>query len=138
MPSTPAEIHQVADSLWQGSPIDKRKEACVRAVAGRSYYAAYTSTREALRAAYSDPAYEVAHETLFKFLIQYSGKLGVAGNTLKSLHAARTRADYFLAATIIHPQAEAYVEDALFVLSLQGDVEGELRKLLPTRVPRRP
>jgi hypothetical protein len=138
MPSTPAEIHEVADRLWQGSQIDKRNEACVRTVAGRSYYAAYTSTRDALRAAYGDPTYDVAHETLFKFLIQYGGKLGAAGNTLKSLHTARTRADYFLGDTIAHSQAETFVEDALFVLSLRGDVEVELRALLPTRISRRP
>lgn len=41
MAVSPGDIHSVAEKLWDGSPISKSVEQCVRTVANRAYYSAY-------------------------------------------------------------------------------------------------
>ena len=88
-------MHGISQQLWAGQPVGKTEEACVRTIAGRAYYAAYLSTREALRTAYNDSPYDVGHEPLYEFMIgSRQPTLMVAGNSLKELFEARVLADY--------------------------------------------
>jgi hypothetical protein len=137
MPVSPPEVHAVAERLWDGTAVDKMTEACARAVAGRSYYSAYLSTREALRAAYSDQTFDVGHQPLWAFLLgSGDSTLRLAGNLLKTLCTARELADYNLTGTLKHREAEVLVDDARDVLSMRAELERRLRAL-PQRPPRR-
>jgi hypothetical protein len=137
MATTPPDIHKMGEDLWMGSPIAKMLEPCVRTVAGRAYYAAYLSTREALRSAYGDPNYDVGHKPLWSFMIG-SGvtDLKLPGNLLKALNLARERADYDLTDTPTHAAAEALVDDARDVISQQATIESAFRAIA-ARVPPR-
>ena len=126
VPVTPTEIHEIANRLWLGQPIPKKGEPCVRTIASRAYYAAYLSTREALRAAYSNPSYDVGHAPFANFMIMTrKPKLALAGNLLKALSEARERADYELGASLTHAEAETLVDDALEVIQLSSDLESD-------------
>src|SRR6266566_9003107 len=136
MPVAPRDFHEVASKLWQGTPVPKLTEPCVRTVAGRAYYSAYLSTREALRAAYGDPTYDVEHTPLATFMIG-AGRpnLKLAGAMLKELRVARELADYELGATLKHSSAEHLVDDALEIISLAPTLQAEFAAALPVRCP---
>ena len=135
MPVTPVDIHDVASRLWQGTAVPKQKEATVRSVVSRAYYSAYLSTREAVRAAYSNPVWEVRHAPLAAFMVG-SGKptLSIAGNQLKELLEARKLADYDLGWTVQHGDVEHLVDNAAEIIGKASAIEVEFRSLLPLRL----
>ncbi len=138
MPVAPRDVHEVANKLWLGTPVPKLTESCVRTVAGRAYYSAYLSTREAVRAAYGDPTYDVGHDPLAAFMIG-SGQptLRLVGDMLKELREARELADYDLGASLKHGAVEHLVEDALEIISRAATLQAEFSAALPAQVPRR-
>ncbi len=138
MAVAPQGFHDVASKLWQGTPVAKLSEPCVRTVAGRAYYSAYLSTREALRAAYADPTYDVEHTPLATFMIGAGQPtLKLAGGMLKELREARELADYDLGVTMRHAAAEHLVDDALEIISLAATLRAEFKAALPARPLRR-
>jgi len=123
---TPSDVHGVARSLWQHGTAPKFAESCVRTVAGRAYYSAYLSTREAARAAYNDPSFDIGHQPLARFMIgSGSPSLKVAGLLLDELRVARELADYDMSRTLRHVDAEAFVDNAEDIIGLSGALRAE-------------
>lgn len=134
MSITATDIHGIATRLWNGSAIVKTEEVCVRTAAGRAYYSAYHCTREAMRAAYSQPTYDVQHRPLATFMIG-SGVplLRQAGYTLKRLRVAREQADYRLDESVSHAYAEVLIDGAQELLVQQSEIRAAFRQILPRK-----
>jgi hypothetical protein len=95
MPIRPEDLYDAARQLDQLSPTLVSDEVCGRTIANRAYYAAFLATREALRAQYRNPRFDVQH-TLLAVALENSGNPLVSGlgTSLKSLKLQRENADY--------------------------------------------
>lgn len=93
---SPDEFIGVGESLRKGtgdSPVERR----FRTTISRAYYAAYLTAREVIRNARAEPAYDVEHGALAKFLRDHSDQtVGRFGQELYELFRRRTLSDYDL------------------------------------------
>lgn len=95
MPIRSEDLYAAARQLDRLRPTLMNDEVCGRTIANRAYYAAFLATREALRAQYGNPRFDVHHARLVA-AFENSGNPLVSslGVTLKSLKQQRETADY--------------------------------------------
>lgn len=95
MPIRPEERYDAARQLERINPTLVSDEVRGRTIANRAYSAAFLATRDALRAQYRNPRFDVQHTRLARAL-EHSGEPLVSGlgTLLKFLELQREKADY--------------------------------------------
>jgi hypothetical protein len=95
MPIRPEDLYAAARQLDQINPTLVSDEVCGRTIANRAYYAAFLATRDALRAQYGDPRFDVQHTRLARALEKSGAPLvSGLGTLLRFLKLQREKADY--------------------------------------------
>ena len=92
----PEEFVAIAEALQSGSA-DGAAERRFRTAISRAYYAVYLTVRQHIRAARTDPSYDVEHGKLAKWLANHPDlTVGRFGTEFKDLFKRRTSSDYEL------------------------------------------
>lgn len=133
MPITPDSFCDVAEEIYNrrkltdGEPIE-------RTVAGRAYYAAYLATREAVRAAYGNPTFDVDHKVLAHTLKKsVDSDIADVGTRLDSLRAQRARADYRLNETLSRSDAGLCLVNSRAVLAKLPAIISKMPRGIPQK-----
>lgn len=102
MPIRPEDFTDVAEWLHNDVAIASTGEGCIRTVAGRAYYGAYLSVRQAARDALAKNDFNASHNALASHLEGYDSDVFVEtiGIKLKELKYYREIADYWPADTL--------------------------------------
>lgn len=128
MPLVPLEFNEIADALFHGLPIPRGAERCSRSIAGRAYYSAYLSARNAVRVAFQNPRATITHASFHRFLLAHTGVMARVGTNLKTLYLHRTRSDYFLSETVLRDEAESCIAGAADVLNDEAELSRDLAR----------
>ena len=95
MPIRSEDLYAAARQLDRLRPTLVSDEVCGRTIANRAYYAAFMATREALRAQYGNPRFDVKHTRLVAALEGSRNPLvSGLGASLRTLKLHREKADY--------------------------------------------
>ncbi|MEP6494945.1 MAG: hypothetical protein ABJF01_19825 [bacterium] len=115
--------------------IDPGSAATIRAVAGRTYYAAYLATRDTVCALAGNPDFKVDHIALTHFLSHTVRDPWVNGfgETLEDLRVKRTHSDYRLSRAIEPRSVGLTLRDAKFILDNQSELA---KRLAGVEIPR--
>lgn len=133
MPIAPSALLTAAKELQNKRSISD-KECSARTVAGRSYYAVYLEVREAVRAAYRNPAFDTTHSTLAESLEADSDPdVNRVGTLLRSLFAMRSRADYRIRDTLTEFDALGQISSAEEVFKLLPRIRSKIPLGIPPR-----
>ena len=100
-------------------------EICARTMLNRMYYAAYLAIREAIRAQFSDPRFDVTHVALTDALMKAADPdVNAVGTRLRKLRRDRERSDYKPHLAVPKTLASIRLADARFVLDNVGRLTG--------------
>jgi hypothetical protein len=127
MPIRPDDFVEVADRLQFGRSVGEKEERCTRTVAGRAYYAAYLSLRQAARKAVGDPRYNIGHQSLISHLDGYSGEVERAGVLLRELRYFRELSDYWLDETVDRTSVGLALNNAKGILRDEDKISSKLK-----------
>jgi len=117
MPIEAEDLYRAAQALDRMKPPLVSDEICARTMINRMYYAAYLATREAVRAQFGNPSFDVAHRTLAETLeASADPDVSEIGSRLRILKAVREDADYRLYMRVTRFLASLHLADARFVL----------------------
>jgi hypothetical protein len=134
VPFRPDGFLQVARQI-QGSQIVPSGEPRYRTIAGRSYYAAYLATCDAISTTHRIPADSYfPHEVVSTRLAAYNADPDVKklGNLLNTLRLTRIHADYTRHTELTEDQADDAVTDASAIMTLLATVGPRLPKIDPS------
>ena len=121
----PEDFFSAATALNQSHPPLVSDEVCARTMAGRMYYAAYLATRDALRAQFRTPSFDITHAALaFALIRAHDSDVQSIGARLQALRRLRERADYKPHHHITRAAAAIQLANARFVLDNVGRLVG--------------
>jgi len=127
MPIRPEQLFDAAQRLNAMKPPLVSDEVCARTMANRAYYAAYLATREALRAQYGNPRFDVAHGSLaYALTTAPDPDVRALGARLQTLKAIREDSDYEPGATVSKLAVALHLADASYVLEKAAKLVGKL------------
>lgn len=130
----PSELLDLVDALRSAKadgPVDRRFRTSI----SRAYYAAFLTVREQLRILRADPAYDVEHRSLARWLEHdHKADLVVAnfGRELRVLFEQRVKSDYDLSTTLSFALEDLYLKSARSLISRAPSV---LKLVDPRRAP---
>jgi len=133
VPFLPDGFLEVAEKMQQRR-LAPSGEARDRTITGRSYYAAYLATCDAICSQYGyQPDAYLPHEAVSTTLAAVQGDPSVRllGTRLDSLRLLRKHADYTRRKPLTEDQSDDAVEHAKKVLELLPSVAGRLPKIDP-------
>lgn len=130
----PSELLLLVEAMRSGAaddPLERRFRTSV----SRAYYASYLSVRERLRVLRSEPAYDVEHERLAKWLADHADMtVRRFGQELLQMCRQRVKCDYDLASTATSSSEDLYIRSAR---SLISRVDAVLALVDPRKAPPR-
>src|SRR5215218_4143004 len=125
MPISAEDLYRAAQSLDRMKPPLVSEEICARTMLNRMYYAAYLATREAVRAQFNDPRFDVTHGALADALMRAPDPdVNAVGTRLRKLRRDGGRSVYNPQLVIPRTLASIRLGDARCVLDNVGRLAG--------------